>query len=163
MERIGRREVLMGAGAGAVGLAAIGVPATSAAAAERESSSGLLGAWLVDHNDTSPDTGNAAQAVVTFDAGGALVSRDINPPGEAQLGGWRATDERGFVATFYDAFSEGPNGPVHVIKVIVTGALDGDNDKISGTFKVFITPAPPGFPPGGGTGTFEGTRIVPGS
>lgn len=163
MERIGRREVLMGAGAGAVGLAGIAVPATSASAAERESSSGLLGAWLVDHQDTSPDVGNSAQAVVTFDAGGALVSRDINPPGDAQLGAWRATDERGFVATFYDSFSDGPNGPVHILKVIVTGTLDGDNDKISGSFKVFITPPPPGFPPGGGTGTFEGTRIVAGS
>ena len=161
MERIGRREVLVAAGAGAVGLAAVGIPATTAAAAENETGSGLPGAWLVNHRDTSPDTGSEAQAVVLFDAGGALVSRDINPPGGAQLGGWRAHGEQGFVATFYDSFADSQNGPVTVVKVIVTGALE--DNKISGTFKVFITPPPPGFPPTGGTGTFEGTRIVPGS
>lgn len=163
MERIGRREVLMGAGAGAVGLAAVGIPATTASAAESEAGPGLPGAWLITHRDTSPDTDNEAQAITTFAAGGALVGRDINPPGNAQPGAWRATDDHGFVATFFDSFSEGPNGPVHVLKVIVNGALDADKDKISGTFKFTITPPPPDFPPGGGTGTFEGTRIVPGS
>ena len=153
----------MGAGAGAVGLAAVGIPATSAGAQENESGSALVGAWLVVHEDTSPDSGNSAQAVITFSAGGALVGRDINPPGDAQLGGWRATDDHDFVATFYDSFSDGPTGPVHIVKVIVHGTLDGDEDKISGTYKFFITPPPPGFPPGGGTGSFEGTRITPGS
>jgi hypothetical protein len=160
--------MLMGAGAGAVGLAAmeIGLPAATASASEdnsgNNSGSALTGAWLIVHTDTSPDT-SSAQSVVTFDDGGALVARDINPPGDAQLGAWRATGDRGFVGTFYDSFSEGPNGPVHIVKVIVKGAVDDDNDKVSGTFTFTITPPPPNFPSSGGTGTFEGTRLVPGS
>jgi hypothetical protein len=155
--------MLMGAGAGAVGLAAveIGLPAATASASEDKSSPSLTGGWLIIHRDTSPDQGSDVQAVVTFAAGGALVSRDINPPGDPQLGAWRATDDHGFVGTFYDSFSDNPSGPVSILKVTVKGTEDADNDKISGTFSATITPPPPGAPPI--TGTFEGTRIVPGS
>jgi hypothetical protein len=160
MERMGRRELLMGAGAGAVGLAAIAVPATSAAADESKSDQGLTGAWLVTHKDTTPDT-DSAQAVVTFATGGALASRDLNPPGDAQLGSWKKTGGHGFVATFYDSFTQGPPDPVHILKVVVTGTRN--DDKISGTFTFTISPPPPGFPTTGGTGTFEGTRIIAGA
>ncbi|HEX6392954.1 MAG TPA: hypothetical protein VFZ97_05895 [Acidimicrobiales bacterium] len=157
----------MGAGAGAVGLAAmeIGLPAATASASEDSqgnSGSGVEGAWRIVHTDTTPDT-DSAEAIVTFADGGGLVARDINPPGDAQLGAWRATGDRRFVATFFDSFSEGPSGPVHIVKVIVKGTVDDDNDKISGTYTFTITPPPPEFPASGGTGTFEGSRLVAGS
>ena len=161
MQHIGRREVLMGAGAGTIAFAAIGLPATAAVADDEGHSRGLEGAWLVTHTDTTPDT-QSAQAVVTIAAGGALASRDINPGGSAQLGSWRKTGDHHFVATFWDGFSAGPTGPNLTLKVIVSGTWEGD--KISGTF-TFAVFDDKGSPVAGqsGAGTFNGTRIIAGT
>ena len=162
MQRIGRREVLLGAGAGTIGLAAVALPVTAAAAEDDDGKSRRLeGAWLVTHTDDGPDP-SSAQAVVTLAAGGALVARDINPPGTTQLGAWRKTGGHRFVATFWDSFSEGPDAPVFTVKVIVAGTWSGD--QISGTFSFTVfddTGAP--APGQTGTGTFTGTRIKPGT
>jgi hypothetical protein len=155
MQRIGRRELLIGAGAGTIGLAAIGLPAT-AAAADEEDSRGLEGGWLITHKDPN----ESAQAVITFAAGGAVASRDINPPRSAQLGSWRKTGDHHFTATFWDGFSAGPTGPNLTLKVIIKGTWE--KDQISGTF-TFALFAADGSPVQSGAGTFQGTRITAGA
>ncbi|SRR5258706_11710217 len=162
MQSIGRRQVLMGAGAGTIAAAAIALPATAAVADDDgHSQRGLEGAWLITHVDSGPEP-SPAQAVVTLAKGGALVGRDINPPGTAQLGAWRKTGGHNFAATFWDAFSEGPDGPNFTVKVIVAGTWNGD--QISGTFTFAVSDATGTPVPGqAGDGTFAGTRIIAGT
>ena len=152
----------MGAGAGTIGLAAVALPATAAMADDDgHSRRGLEGAWLVTHQENGPEPA-PAQAVLTIATGGALVARDINPPGTAQLGAWRKTRGRNFVATFWDTASEGPDGPNFTVKVIASGTWSGD--QLSGTFTFALfddTGAP--LPDGTGDGTFSGTRIIAGT
>ena len=152
----------MGAGAGTIGLAAVALPATAAMADDDgHSRRGLEGAWLVTHQENGPEPA-PTQAVVTIATGGALVARDINPPGTAQLGAWRKTRGRNFVATFWDTASEGPDGPNFTVKVGVAGTWHGD--QISGTFTFALfddTGAP--VADGTGDGTFSGTRIIAGT
>lgn len=161
MQRIGRREVLMGAGAGTIGLAVVALPATAALAEDDgHSRRGLEGAWLITHMESGPEP-SPAQAVVTLAAGGALVARDINPPGTAQLGAWRKTGGHNFAATFWDTASEGPDGPNLTVKIIVNGTWNGD--QISGTFAVTIFDDTGAPVPGAVDGTFSGTRIIAGT
>jgi hypothetical protein len=161
MDRIGRRELLMGAGAGTVALAAVGVPA-SAAGAETNGAEGdsLQGAWLITHID-DPSPGRppptSSLSVVTFAAGGALGSRDISPPGNAQFGAWAKRGEHGFVATFWDGDTS-PQGPF-TVKIVIHGTVSGD--RLSGTFSFSVLDAT-GATQFSGTGTFRGTRIEAG-
>jgi hypothetical protein len=122
---------------------------------------GLEGAWLITHQESGPEPA-PVQAVVTLATGGALVARDINPPGTAQLGAWRKTGGHKFTATFWDTASEGPDGPNLTVKIIVNGTWNGD--QISGTFTFALfddTGAP--LADGTGDGTFSGTRIIAGT
>ena len=152
----------MGAGAGTIGLAVVALPATAALAEDDgHSRRGLEGAWLITHMESGPEP-SPAQAVVTLATGGALVARDINPPGTAQLGAWRKTGGHNFAATFWDTASEGPDGPNLAVKIIVNGTWNGD--QISGTF-AFTIFDDTGAPVPGATvdGTFSGTRIIAGT
>lgn len=161
MERIGRRQLLMGAGAGSVALAGLALPTTAASANGGSEDDSLEGAWLVTHVDP---TNGSAQSVVTFADGGALASRDLNPPGAPQFGAWAKNGDSRFVATFWSGMF-GPGGsptsppPTVVLKVIIHGSRTGDH--ISGTF---TDQAFDGFghPFQSGSGTFTGTRITPG-
>lgn len=158
MQQIGRRDLLMKAGVGTVALAAIGVPATTAAAeTNTEDGGSVLGAWLITHvDDASPQDPHPtpSKAVVTFASGGALASRDISPPAGEQLGAWTKTGDHAFTATFWgDAGGDPPNGTV---KVIVSGKWSGDH--ISGTFHFSVFDAN-GTTIFSATGTFSGTRI----
>jgi hypothetical protein len=107
------------------------------------------------------DPHETALAVVTFGAGGVLASRDINPPGPAQFGGWEDTGDNHFVATFYFGESQGPDpgSPVAVIKVILDGSWE--DDQISGTFTFEVRDGS-GKLLDSGSGTFSGTRLEPG-
>jgi hypothetical protein len=162
MERIGRRELLIGAGAGTVALATlgIGVDATSAAAdtghEEAGGNTSLTGGWLI----TRTDTNGSARNVVALADGGAVVSRDIDPAGSPGFGTWASTGGHKFVATFYegDVGPSGPSGPTSVLKVIVNGSWHGD--QISGTYTFSVTVS--GSVVASGTGSFTGTRIVAG-
>jgi hypothetical protein len=161
MQSIGRRQVLMGAGAGTIAVAAIGLPASAAVADDEGHSRGLEGGWLITHTDSSPGA-QVIQAVVTFAAGGAIASRDISPSGNAQLGSFRKTGDHNFVATFWDGFPAGPTGPDVTLKVIVKGSWNGD--QISGTFTFTVFDATGAPVPGqAGDGTFKGTRIIAGT
>lgn len=160
MERIGRRQLLMGAGAGSVALAGLALPTTAASANGGSEDDSLEGAWLVTHVDP---TNGSAQSVVTFADGGALASRDINPPGAPQFGAWAKTGDSRFVATFWSGiFGPGPPTgppPTVVLKVIIHGSRKGDHITGTDTFQAFDGS---GKLLQSGSGTFTGTRITPG-
>jgi hypothetical protein len=59
--RVGRREVLMGAGVGALTLAAVALPAT-AASADDEGGGRLEGGWLITHSNPAPPGPASVQA-----------------------------------------------------------------------------------------------------
>jgi hypothetical protein len=162
MERIGRRQLLIGAGSGTVALATLGIglDATSAAADTGHEESGesksLTGGWLITRNDAN----GSARNVVAFADGGAVVSRDIDPAASPGFGTWASTGDHKFVATFYegDVGPRGPSGPSAVVKVIVNGSWHGD--QLSGTYTFTVTVS--GGVVSSGTGSFTGTRIVAG-
>ena len=155
MQRIGRRQLLLGAGAGSVALAGLAFPA-SATAAGGEDDGSLEGAWMVTHTDPT----GSAKGVATFAAGGAFASRDINPPGPPQLGAWARTDDQRFVATFWSGVSGGgPSSPAFILKVILHGRLSHDHISGTSSFQAFDGA---GNLIGSGSGTFQGNRIKAG-
>jgi len=163
-ERVGRRELLMGAGAGAVALAAIAVPASSAAASEKpghrgrreDRDDGPAGGWLITRQDAGASS--SITSVLTFAPGGAFATVDVNPPSSSGMGAWARTHEHEFAVTFWEGTSD-PSGDVFVLKVDVTGKWH--RDAISGSYSYTVTNGS-GGPVASGTGTFEGTRIEPG-
>jgi hypothetical protein len=164
-ERVGRRELLMGAGAGAVALAAIAVPASSAAASAKPGHRGgredrgnqLEGGWLITRQDTGASS--TTSSVVTIAPGGAVATIDINPPASCQLGAWVATGEHKFAATIWGSSTD-PSGNVFIVKIDITGRWH--HDHISGSYTFTVTTGS-GGPVSSGTGTFEGSRIQPGA
>jgi hypothetical protein len=155
MQRIDRRQLLLGAGAGGAALAGLAMPAGAAAASNQDNGGGSLeGAWIVTHVDPS----GSAKAVATFASGGAFATRDINPAGSPGFGGFAKREDHRFVVTFWNG-TFGPGGSTVVIKVILHGRWNDDH--ISGTtdFQSFDASGHPGP---SGSGTFQGTRIKPG-
>ena len=156
--RIGRRELIKGAGAGAVAVAALTLPATSAAAEGERSGgrSGLLGGWLLTVKNAAPQTGTT-KATVTFGAGGDLATVDISPSGTTGLGTWRRGEESDdFVLTFWTADSDQQQNPGGTVKVHATGSLE--DDEISGDYTVWVFLAN-GTQVFTGSSTFTGSRI----
>ena len=82
--RIDRRQLLVGAGAGSLALAALAVPTVSAAASGGNDS--LEGGWLITRQDLTPTPSGPIQAVVTFAGGGAFacLARESNFTGKRQ-------------------------------------------------------------------------------
>src|SRR6478736_3459407 len=94
---LGRRELLLGAGAGAVALATLGVPTAAAADTNQPDnngggSGGLRGAWGIKRTDAD----GPANAVVTFADGGAFATRDLRPAGPPGFGSWKQTGQHSF-------------------------------------------------------------------
>ena len=128
-ERIGRRELIMGGGAGAVALAAVTLPATAAFAKDDHGQrGGLQGSWLVTRqNDGSPDT---VLVVVSFAGGNVSIAHDIRPPGPPFLGTWAQRGSNQFRATAWtDSTVPGLPGTV---EVHLTGRFD--EATMSGTY-----------------------------
>jgi hypothetical protein len=159
LERIGRRELIMGGGAGAVALAAVTLPATTAFADDdHRQGGGLQGAWLITRHDSNPTT--TITGVVTFATGGAFAELDINPPSPVGLGSWSKSGDHRFVVTFWSVALDGNNFQ-GTVKVTVDGSWKGDT--ITGTYAFSVLdPSGNGTVLVSGTGSFTGTRIVAG-
>jgi hypothetical protein len=159
-ERIGRRELIMGGGAGAVALAAVTLPATAAFADDdHRQGGGLQGAWLITrHDDSAPNT--AITSVVTFATGGAFAEMDINPPSPVGLGSWSKSGDHRFAVTFWSVALD-VNTFQGSVKVTVDGSWKGDTITGTYTFSV-LDPSGNGTVLVSGTGSFTGTRIIAG-
>jgi hypothetical protein len=159
-ERIGRRELIMGGGAGAVALAAVTLPATAAFAEDDHGrGGGLQGGWRITrHDDSDPTT--SITGVVTFAGGGAFAEMDTNPPSPVGLGSWSKSGDHRFAVTFWSVALDGTTFQGSV-KVTIDGTWNGD--AISGTYAFSVLdPAGSGTVLVSGTGGFTGTRIVAG-
>jgi hypothetical protein len=159
-ERIGRRELIMGGGAGAVALAAVTLPATTAFADDdHRQGGGLQGAWAITrHDDSDPTT--AITGVVTYATGGAFAEMDTNPPSPVGLGSWSKSGDHRFAVTFWSVALDG-NTFQGTVKVTVNGTWHGDAITGTYTFSV-LDPSGNGTVLVSGTGSFTGTRIIAG-
>lgn len=153
---VARRSVLMGAGAGALAVGAVVGPAVSASATTSgPDDDELTGAWLIDRVDASAPT-VTIQGVVSFSAGGALATADINPPAPGNIGSWVEDGDHHFKAVFWLG-QQAPDGSVIRVRVSPQGSWS--EDTIQGSYKVAVFSAAPGV--GHDHGTFHGTKLEP--
>ena len=152
-KRVGRRDVLLGAGAGAAGALAVLGGVANPAIAKADDSDGA-GAYLLGIH---PKGAPAFRGVVGFAAGGVFVGSDANSPGDNYIGSWQRTGGSSFKGRFVQ-WQFDSSGTFEGFSFIeVTGSFSGDN--ISGAFTVrFFTPA------GGSSttvagGTFRGEKL----
>jgi hypothetical protein len=101
---IGRRKLLMGAGAGLGAVALAGIPTAASAATEsngdHEDGEGLSGSWLITL--TFPPPFPLTTSVVSFAAGGVYAEIYLNPQNTSTaLGTWKHTGRNSFSATFW--------------------------------------------------------------
>ncbi|MFG1818386.1 hypothetical protein ACGFIF_31800 [Kribbella sp. NPDC049174] len=130
---MGRRQALRGAGIAAGGVAIAGLATATPAAAD--SDNGLLGSWMCRRQDDgSPDT---VRLVLSFAAGGVIVSHDISPAGPPFTGTW-SRHGKSFQATFWTGFpgEQGPGSTGPTVRVRLRGVLS--HGKISATYRVTV-------------------------
>jgi hypothetical protein len=151
-DMVNRRQVLMGATVGALGIGAAALSPMTALAAE---SSGLVGTWDVQITDLSAPGGpTTVEGATTFAPGGGLVTMDSGQSSTG-IGSW-AKKGRAFSARFMQ-FGFGPPGPSKVV-VGVKGKLS-EEDSISGTFTYKVYDLQGNLIFGAGNGTFIGKRF----
>jgi hypothetical protein len=121
-----RQAVRAAAGVAAGGLLVAGAGVGSASA---NSSDGLLGTWLVTHED---DDGESGLSLASFIADGVVVVNDIRPAGSVGTGSWEDKGDDKFKATFWYGFPAEDSSA----KVEVWGKLK--DDKVSGTFTLTV-------------------------
>ena len=154
--RIDRRQLVRtaaGVAAGGVLVAGTGVASASAT----DASSGVLGAWWIEHTNDPPADPEPGITVVSIGAGGIIVSNDIRPAGSVSNGVWSMDGDR-FKATFWGSTDVGPNMDTGSARIRVRGRLR--SGKLVGTFAVTGYSAT-GAQLFSATGTFTGTRIEP--
>lgn len=117
-----RQAVRAAAGVAAGGLLVTGAGVGSAAA---NSSSSLLGSWLVTHEDDS----GSGLAVVSFIADGVVIANDIRPAAGVGTGAWEDKGDDKFKATIWF----GNPADDTSAKAEVWGEVK--DDKVSGTFE----------------------------
>lgn len=117
-----RQAVRAAAGVAAGGLLVTGAGVGSAAA---NSGSGLLGSWLVTHEDDS----GSGLAVVSFIADGVVIANDIRPAAGVGTGAWEDKGDDKFKATIWF----GNPADDTSAKAEVWGEVK--DDKVSGTFE----------------------------
>jgi len=154
---IGRRTVLRGAGAAAVGAAVGGLGAASPAMANEGNTATVTGSWFITRQDTSDPT--AVKAILSFTAGGVIIAHDINPAGPPLTGTWSGTGHS-FRATMWTGEAgQGPNapgGPTIRVRVRNGKVKDGT---ISATYTVAIFDPTTGNQLDSATGSFTGTFL----
>jgi hypothetical protein len=119
---------------------------------------GLTGSWLATHQQTGDPT--KVVAVVSFAAGGVLVSHEINPAAPPATGTWASLSDNRFRGTCWTGFPGGdaPGTAGPTVRVRLEGRLH--RGTISGTY-TFTFFDPTGAATQSGTGTFSGQRINP--
>src|SRR4051794_23604969 len=151
-----RRQVMRGAAVVAGGGAATGLGSASPAAASATEKGDLPGSWLAPRQETGDLT--KAVAVVSFAAGGVLISHEINPAAPPATGTWALRSDNRFHGTFWTGFpgAGGPGTAGPTVRVRVEGRLH--RGTIVGTY-AFTFFDPSGVEMRSGTGTFSGQRI----
>lgn len=151
---LGRREVLMGAGVAAGGVALAGLAAAPAAADDDEHE--LSGSWLVTRHDNPPSDTTPVKVVVSFADGDVFIAHDIKPAAPPFTGTW-AKRRRGFTATMWTGFS-GPNGaPGPTAQVRLRGTVS--QGSLSGTYDFAVFDPKTDSMIDHGSGSFTGTPI----
>ena len=104
---LNRRRVLLGTGAVAIGGVAVAASASSASA---NGDSGPSGSWVISRKDDPPGDTTTVTTVVSFAAGGVLISQDISPAASPFTGTWARRGDGGFQGTMWVG-QPGPGGP----------------------------------------------------
>jgi hypothetical protein len=154
-QAVGRRQVLRGAGVAAGGMAVGGIALASPAMAT--DGHGLSGSWLVWRQDEGDPT--RVTTVLSFAAGGVIVSHDISPAGPPFTGTWEWEGDGRFSATIWSGFpgDTGPGSAGPTVRVRLRGRVE--EGVLSGTYRVTV------FAPTSdevlvrNTGSFRGRRI----
>lgn len=153
---MGRRQVLLGAGVAAGGVALTGLGAAPAVADE-DKGHGLSGSWLVTRQDDPPGDPTMVKAVFSFADGDVFVEHDINPAGPPFTGTWAERRHDEFTATIWSGFAGGPGGAGPTIRVRLRGSAN--RDTLSGTYDFAVFDPATDAEVDSGTGTFSGSRI----
>lgn len=154
---LNRRRVLLGTGAAAMGGVAVAASAASASA-DGNSDSGPSGSWVISRKDDPPGDTMTVTTVVSFAAGGVLISQDISPAAAPFTGTWARRGDSGFQGTMWvgQPGPAGPDKPGLTVRVRVRGSVR--KDKLSGTYQ-FSVFDPSGAVVADGTGSFTGHPI----
>ena len=153
---LNRRRVLLGTGAAAIG----GVALASSASATDNGDSGPSGSWVVSRKDDPPGDTMTITTVVSFAAGGVLISQDISPADSPFTGTWARRGDGGFQGTMWvgQPGPAGPGKPGLTARVRLRGSLR--KDTLSGTYQ-YSAFDPSGAVVAHGTGSFTGHAIEP--
>jgi hypothetical protein len=152
---MGRRQALRGAGMAAGGVAIVGLGAATPAMADGDN--GLLGSWMcVRQDDGSPDK---IRLVLSFAAGGVIVSHDISPAGPPFTGTW-SRHGKSFRATFWTGFpgEQGPESVGPTVRVRLWGTQSHGDLTAAYRFTVFA-PGSDTQVVDSGSGKLTGRRI----
>jgi len=154
-DKLNRRQILIGAAAGAVGIGAAALSPITALAAERS----VVGTWDVQITDTSGPEPATFEGATTFAPGGGVVTMDSNSPSTG-VGSWAKKGERGAFVGRFMQFGFSPEGTSKVL-VSIKGNLS-EHDTISGTFTFKVYDLKGQLLFDGGKGMFTGTRFSAG-
>jgi hypothetical protein len=155
--RIGRRQILKGAGAVGVGALAALAPAT-VLADSGDNEKGLLGTWNAPHtHETGPFAGTTTDGNFTFTPGGTFIADDTDQQATG-LGNWVKSGENGFRSTFHIFIFNPSLPPGTKVKVRAQGTHDGNSIRGRFSFQVYLPGGAP-IPGVAGTGSFVGARI----
>jgi hypothetical protein len=152
-EKLNRRQLLIGASAGAVGIGAVALSPITALAA---GSSGIVGTWDVRITDMSGPAPVTFEGVTTFAPGGGVVTMNSNSPSTG-IGSWANTGGATFHARFME-FGFSPQGGSKAV-VSVKGR-QSDEGTIRGTFTLNVYDLMGHLLLSGGKGTFVGKRFA---
>lgn len=155
-EKLNRRQVLMGATAGALGIGAAALSPMTAMAADSSSLVGTWDVWITDQ--TGPGEPTTFEGATTFAPGGGVVTMDSNGPSTG-IGSWAKKSGRSFTGRFMQ-FGFSPQGTSKVL-VSIKGTLS-EHDSISGTFTFKVYDLQGNQFPVEGKGIFTGTRFSAG-
>ena len=148
---LNRRQLLIGASAGAVGIGAVALsPITTLAAG----SSGIVGTWDVMITDLSGPAPVTFEGVTTFAPGGGVVTMNSNSPSTG-IGSWAGSGGGTFRARFME-FGFSPQGSS---KAVVSVKGRQSEDTIRGTFTLNVYDLS-GHLLLSGKGTFVGKRFA---
>jgi hypothetical protein len=155
---LGRRDVLLGAGAAAGAVALVGTGASPAMADDETSDRTARGSWLISRHDNPPGDTSPVQAVVSFAGGGVFATQDIAPLAPGGLGSWAQHGRNGFRVTFWLGSAAAGGQPATTILVQVRGSVH--DDSISGTYSYQVFLAATSTVVATGSGAFTGARIT---
>ncbi|HEY3557318.1 MAG TPA: hypothetical protein VGL05_07640 [Kribbella sp.] len=154
---IGRRQALRGVGIAAGGVAAAGLATATPALADSGDGHGLLGSWMcVRQDDGTPDK---VRLVLSFAAGGVIVSHDISPAGPPFTGTW-SSQGKSFRLTMWTGQpgEQGPDSVGPTIRVRAWGSVS--HGKLTATYRFTVfAPMSETQVLQSGTGRVSGRRI----